>query len=165
MKTSAGFTFIELLLAVIIAGIFLPALSRILSLSMRSSSQGEKYSQAYVLGQQGMEAVYALKSTADANWDWTNTPINTTATTYYQPSETAGVWSLGAITSNPIITQGSFTRTVQISAVNRCGIAPDLTICPGGAPDATTRKIDVAVFWPEAGGNQTVTISSYVTQH
>lgn len=50
--------------------------------------------------------------------------------------------------------QVPYTRTVTISEVVR-----------GGIPDLTTRKIFVTVSWPDPGGTQTVSLTSYVTKH
>ncbi len=78
MKSAkSGFSFVEIIIAIGLAAIFLPALSQVLSLSIRSASQGEKYSQAQAIAQEGMEAAFYLKSLNDANWNWTTTPSKT----------------------------------------------------------------------------------------
>lgn len=57
-----GFTFVEIIIALGLSAILLPALGRALSFSLRIASQGEKFSQAYALAQQSMETLYAQKS-------------------------------------------------------------------------------------------------------
>lgn len=84
-----GFTFVEIIIALGLAAILLPALGRALSFSIRVASQGEKFSQAYALAQQGMENIYAQKSQ-----DW-------------------------ASLANSTIVVLPFTRTIQISPITR----------------------------------------------
>lgn len=158
-----GYSLIEIIIAIALAAIFLPALGTIFSLSLTSASEGEKYSLAYQLAQEGMEAIYYLKSQNDEEWDWVSTPANTDVDEYYQPSQTGGNWLLGDKTKTSVVTKVPFTRQVTLGPVRRClG-----EICDDGlAPlDPYTRLVIVTVSWEEKGTPQTVELHSYVTQH
>ena len=131
-----GFTFVEIIVALGLAAIMLPALGRALSFSIRVASQGEKFSQAYNLAQQDMESMYAQKS---QNWS--------------------------GFTGSTIVTS-PYTRVITVSSVQRCGVKPTWTICTsGGVSDPDTKKITVVVSWAEVGGPQQITLTSYVTNH
>jgi type II secretory pathway pseudopilin PulG len=137
-RNNFGFTFVEIIIALGLSAILLPALGRALSFSIRVASQGEKFSQAYALAQQGMENMYAQKS---QNW---STFTNSTTTTVIAP----------------------FTRVITIVNGLRCGFKPTWEICTTGSQsDPDTKKVTVVVSWPEAGGPQNVTLDSYVTNH
>lgn len=155
-----GFSLVEIIIAVGLVAIFVPAIGIIFSLSIFSASQGEKYSQAYSLAQEQMEALYSLKSESGAGWDWISTPVNTTAGEYYQPYQTGGVWQLGEKTSVPVETEG-FIKKVEILPVMRCG----QEICEIGGLDDASRKAIVYVLWNEKGEEKEVKLETYVTRH
>lgn len=164
-KNNAGFTFVEIIIALGLSAILIPALGRALSFSIRVASQGEKFSQAYALAQENMEAIYYIKSQG-IGWDWINTPTDS----LYQPNNSGGNWVLGGTVTVPVVGPVPYTRTVQISHIKRSTIPP-FDICdepctdPFATPNDYTRKITVLVSWPEAGGTQQVTLNSYVTNH
>ena len=137
-----GFTFVEIIIALGLVAILLPALSRALSFSIRVAAQGEKFSQAYNLAQQGMEEMYAQKS---QNW---STFVGLTPTPVYI---------------------SSYRREITIANGLRCGTKPTWVICDassmGSQSDPDTKKVTVVVYWPEVGGEQNVTLNSYVTNH
>ena len=105
-----------------------------------------------------MEAIYYIKSNDPTNWGWS---ASNPASGTYQPSKSGSVWVLGPIVT-PTISPVPFTRSVQISAVNR-----DLSgnINSTGILDPKTRFIHVVVSWPEGNSTQQVTLDSYVTNH
>lgn len=161
-RTNKGFTLVEILIAIALAAILLPAVGMILSFSIFSSSQGENFSKAYRLAQEGMEAIVYLKSQNNASWDWVATPGNTGINEFYQPSQSGGVWQLGTKTPSPTVTSEIFTRKIQINSVERCGFA----ICAiGGILDPHTRKITTHVLWTERDQPQEVKLETYVTAH
>lgn len=166
MKTTkqSGFTFVEIILAIGLAALLLPALSRALSFSLKISSQGEKITQANALASEGMEAVYYIKTHDTANWAWT---AASPATGQYQPAKTAGIWSLGTVVGSPVAAPGTFTRVVYVSPVMRSGtdICTDPCSDAFAVSDPTTRKVTVVVSFPESVGSQSVNLESYVTQH
>lgn len=163
MNNQKGFTFIELLIAVGLVAIFTPAIIKALSFSLTASHQGEQFSQAYALAQEGMEAIYTMKS----DWNWTSTPANTPIGFYYQPTVSGTSWQLNSQTSSPTMTKAPYTRKISIEPVERCATAEPLIkeICTGGLPDAYSRKISVYVSWPETGTTQEVHLEAYVTAH
>ena len=147
-RNNFGFTFVEIIIALGLAAILLPALGRALSFSIRVASQGEKFSQAYALAQEDMEAIYYIKSNDTTNWAWTaSSPVSGT----YQPSKSGNVWALGPLVTTPVVAPIPFTRSVQISA--------------GETGDSNSRLVHVVVSWPETDGSQKVTLDSYVTNH
>lgn len=162
MKDS-GFSLVEIIIAVGVAAIFLPAIGVILSFALGSSSQGEQFSQAYTLAQEGMEAIIYLKSQNDDFWDWLTTPENTLVGEYYQPSQVGEAWQLNGKTTTPAVTQEPFTRKIEITEVRRCGFA----ICddPLAPVDPYSRKITVYVSWSEKGQEQEAKLDGYVTVH
>ncbi|MFH1971260.1 MAG: type II secretion system protein [Patescibacteria group bacterium] len=155
-----GFSLVEIIIAIGLVAVFLPAIGAIFSLSIFSASQGEKYSQAYALAQEQMEAVYFLKNKAGSSWDWISTPANTLIGEYYQPYQTNGIWQLGGKTVLPQETNG-FNKKVEIFSVRRCGLA----ICEMGVLDDYSRKINVFVSWQEKGEVSEIKMESYVTHY
>lgn len=155
-----GFTLVELIIALGLAAIFLPALVLVFSFSLGSASQGESYTQAYTLAQERMESIYFLKE--DVSWDWVNFPSNNGASDFYQPYKNSGVWELGSKTTTPLETDG-YTVTVQILPVNRS--AGDITEEAWGVLDPKSRKVNVKVVWSEKGSPTEINLVSYVTDH
>lgn len=90
-RNNRGFTFVEIIVALGLAAILLPALGSALSFSIRVASQGEKFTQATSIAQQGMENLYSQKS---QNW---SSIVDGVTTTVSLP----------------------FTRTITISDVKR----------------------------------------------
>lgn len=162
-----GFSLIEIIVAIGLAAIFIPVIGSTLSFSIRSSSQGEKFSQAHRLAQEGMEAIFYLKSHGGSEWQWElNNPENTVLGEYYQPTQVGADWQLGGkIPEDSLTPEGIFTRKIAVAEVSRCG----LRVCEegeiGGIPDKHSRKITVYVTWPEENQTQEVKLNAYVTQH
>ena len=165
-----GFSLIEILIAIALAAIFVPAISKLFTLSLQSSSQGRAYSEAYTIAQEQMEAILYLKSQNDPTWDWINTPENNADSPpdYYQPQFTSGTWQLGTKTTTPAIRNG-YTSTVTISPVHRCGdeICQDESapIDPEADIGLFTKFITVTVSWLESGHPKQVELNSYVTSY
>jgi type II secretory pathway pseudopilin PulG len=158
-----GYSLIESLLAIGLAAIMLPAIAVGLSLAIKTSAQGESFSHAYALAQEGMEAAIALKASQDSSWNWVTTPVSSPENHYYQPSFQSGEWELGVLTDDPLIDIPPYTRTLTVKEVRRCGLA----ICHDGwaAIDPYTRYLTVAVSWMEAGQPQSVELNAYVTAY
>ena len=155
-----GFTLIEIIIAIGLAALILPALFFVFSFSLTSAGQGENFTKAYSLAQKDMESVFYLKNQGTDVWKW-DSSLNTGAGEYYQPVVVGGSLELGSkITTLPDPVDG-FTSKVEISDVGRCG----LNICAGGSYDGTTKKVVVTIGWLEKGQNQEVKIESYVTEH
>jgi len=147
-----GFTLVELIIAIGLAAIFIPAIIYVFSFSFSSASQGEKYTQAYTIAQEQMEAVYFLKSSSDVNWDWVNSPADTIlGIEYYQPKKSGLGWTLGPKTTTPVEDSNGFTAKVEI--------------LPGETSDLNSRTVVVKVAWKENGAPSDVSLVSYVTKH
>lgn len=157
-----GFTLVEILLAVALLAVFLPALLSLFSFSTFSTSQGENFTQAYALAQQQMEVIYALKNNGGTQWDWNTTP----APGLYQ-LPLSPPWQLA---SAPAPTPGQkYTASVRIGSVYRNSNAQPLP--PGdttGTPDVNSRYITVRIEWIErtdqAADPQAVEVHSLVTE-
>ena len=160
-----GFTLVEILIAIGLTALFLPALVFVFSLSLKSAGQGESYTQAYTIAQQQMEAIYYLKEN-DSGWKWEGESINNTidGNDYYQPSLQAdGSWNLGFKTDSPKEMDGH-TATVKILRVYR---DDDLNITEDTSWDIDdyTRKVIVNVAWKENGIPTEIDLVSYVSRH
>lgn len=134
-----GFTLIELLISVALIGIFLPAVMKSLSFSLMEARQGEQFSQAWTIARQGVEQKLAIKTSS---------------------------WS-SFVNGTNVDTVAPFTRTITVEDAYRCG---GTTICkqidPGAILDSYNGKIISSnVSWFENGKQQTVLLTSYVTQH
>ncbi len=165
-KRNEGFSLIEIIVAVGLAAIFLPALGMIFSFAIGSASQGEKYSQAYRLAQEGMETIFYLKSQNDALWDWQATPANTLSGEYYQPNQVGDFWQLGPKTTSLVVTRPPFTRKIEIIEVCR-NLSLIINDCgaPGVSIDPYTRKVISYATWLEKGQTEEVRLEAYVTAH
>lgn len=136
-----GFSLIEIIIAIGVAAIFIPAIGTIFSLSLKSSSQGEKFTQAYALAQEGMEEKFYEKT----NWLWTDT----------NPSNDIVI---NTLTNN-------FTRKIEIAKACR-DASNNLCDCSLGTEDIESRKIIITVFWLEGTPPpQEVKLEAYVTKH
>lgn len=162
-KYSAGFTLVEVIVAIALSVIFVPAIIKLISFASAATSQGERYTQAYSYAQEALEAIYYIKTNDETQWDWKTTPVNTTPGEYYQPDKVSGVWKLGAKTTNPVVTRKPFTRKVEIKLVRRCG--DEICNDPGASPDSFTRLITVYVTWPSSPQDEKIILNAYVTQH
>lgn len=141
MKNS-GFSLIEILIAIALVAVFIPAIATIFSLSLQSSSQGEKFSQAYSLAQQGMEEKFNEKTA----WLWTSSnPTN-------------------GITTNNL--PNNFTRNIEIVKACRDLATKNLCDCSSCSEDNESRRIIVTVSWPERDTLEPqVKLEAYVTKH
>jgi prepilin-type N-terminal cleavage/methylation domain-containing protein len=165
-EPTTAFTLIELMIAIALVGIFLPAIGSVVSISVFSAKQGEDFAKATALAREQMEAVYSIRKDENA-WDWDSTPENTLGDEYYQPILAEGNWSLGNKTTDPLEIDG-FTKTVQINSVCRNLTGLEIVDCEtesGYFVDDITRKISVNVRWSERGQEQNVTLYSYLVSN
>ncbi|MDP3955470.1 MAG: type II secretion system protein [bacterium] len=138
MKNS-GFSLIEILIAIALVAVFIPAIATIFSLSLQSSSQGEKFSQAYTLAQEGMETAFSLKS---------------------QDTEDTDFWNDDTV-SLPTL-PSPFTRNVALN----CGQTPDCPCLDDDGVNPHCRQVTVTVSWPERDTLEPqVKLEAYVTKH
>jgi prepilin-type N-terminal cleavage/methylation domain-containing protein len=162
LRNQDGFTLIELIIAIGLAALLLPAIIAVFSFSLTSAVQGENFTQAYALAQQEMEAVYYLRGQSD--WDWEGSDLNTDTGEFYQPQKVGDLWQLGGKTTTPTDFEG-FTKTVEVNEVRRYLGSGEITNDPIAPIDSSTRKITVNILWKENGQDQSVKLESYVTRH
>jgi len=156
-----GFSLIEIMLTVALTAVILPAIVIVLSFSLRSAKEGEKYTKAYALSQEQMEGIYFLKG--NTAWDWEVTPENTAEGEYYQPQEIEDNWQLGSKTTTPVETEG-YTKKVEIKEVRR-DVTGNISDDPWAIVDDYSRWISVYVAWKDNGLPVEVKIDSLVTKY
>lgn len=144
-----GQTLIELILAMGLAAIILPALMA----GFMSSREGK------VQQGQRMQAIALLKETEQAvksirNTGWNNFATNGT----YHPVLGSSSWSFA---SGTIATNG-FTQEVVISDVSR-NANGDIVIS-GGTNDPSTKKVVITIFWTQPQ-TSSITSTTYYTRN
>jgi len=133
-----GFSLLEIILAVALAGIFIPAIAMTLSLGLQSSSQGENFTKAQALAQEGMEKIYQRKSLINgSNWDWTNN----------LPAEGTAEQTIS----------GKFTLKAKFEKI-------DSTILYSKSRKITV-SVSWKENSPSGNDNQNITLVSYVSAH
>ncbi len=129
-----GFSLIEVLIAIAVAVVILPAVVVLISFGIFTSQQGETYTKAYAIAQKEMENIYGQKST----WTWAvSSPADSVATTI----------------------DDGFTKTIDIKRCISSGI-----ICTPEFNNGETRKVVITIAWKERGENQNISIESYVAK-
>ncbi len=146
IKNKKGQSLVEILLAMGLMAVFLPALLTGFVASREAKPQKQKRFAATVLLREAEEAVRSARES-----DWKNIA---TAGTYY-PVVSANEW---ALTSGSETTTEGFTREIIITDVER-DINGDI-IETGGIVDPSTKQIDITVSWqtPIPGAVDTTTL-------
>lgn len=148
-KTKKGQSLVEILLAMGLAAILLPALLTGLVTTREGRAQQNQRlgASAYL-----KEAQEAVRSVREKGWD------NVVPTGTYHPVFSGSSWSLAAGTDSP----GGYTRSLVISDVFRD--ASGNIVASGGSPDPSTRQITTTVSWgtPFASNISSV---SYLTRY
>lgn len=158
-----GFTLVEVMVSLAIMALFLPALAKLFTFAINTSTQGDMYSKAYALSQEGIEAVYYIKENRPDIWDWDTTPVNTSTTEYYQVIKSGHEWDFdgGKKSAADLLAVDGYTRSIQIFMVVRDADGN----LSGTTEDKYTKKIVSKVSWTGINGQEEVTLSSYVTKH
>jgi type II secretory pathway pseudopilin PulG len=132
-NTTQGQLLIEILVAIALSSILLPALlTGIVSSRSGKAQQGQRV-QAVALMKESTEAVRSIRER-----EWDNFATNGT----YHPSVTGSEWTLTSGTDSV----SGFTRSIVISDVHRDtnGV---IVASPSGTLDPSTKKIDIAIAW------------------
>lgn len=145
----AGFGMIEIIAGVSILALSLAGIGAVAQRSLALSRQALQETQANFLLEEGAEVVRIFRDNA-----WVNISGLSTTTTYYL---TYG--SKWATSTSAVLVDGVFARTVHISDVYRD--AND-DIASSGTFDAGTRKITVALSWPNGFGTSTKSVEFYL---
>lgn len=146
---SRGQSLIELLIAIGLTAILLPALLTGLVASREGKAQEAERLQALGLLREANEAVRSVREK-----NWSNMVVNGT----YYPVISGSTWSLNSGTE----TIGNFSRQIVIEPVQRA--TSGAIVSNGGITDPSTKKITTQVAWnnPYPGS---VTTSEYLTRH
>lgn len=148
-RNQAGQLLIELLVAMAVSAILLPAIATGFVASREGKSQQRQRLDAVSLLKEAEEAVRIVR---EAGW----AGIATNGT--YHPVIAGGTWTLSVGSE---VTNG-FTRSVVIRDVQRNG-SGDIVVS-GGSTDPSTKKIDMTVSWGTFGLS-TVSSTQYLTRY
>lgn len=132
LHRQAGQTLVELLVAIGLSAILLPALATAIIASREGRAQEAERSQAAGLLREATEAVRSVREKG-----WTGFAVNGT----YHPSVSGNAWALTAGSE----TIGNFTRSVLVADAQRN--SGGAIVASGGTIDGATKKITVTVSW------------------
>ncbi|TSC69432.1 MAG: hypothetical protein G01um101466_29 [Parcubacteria group bacterium Gr01-1014_66] len=138
LHTRSGYGLVETIIVVAVIGGILGTFFGIEQLGIRLLRQEKEHLEAFLLAEEGMEAVRALR---DTSWTTHIAPLATNGTPYYAVIENAR-WKL--TTTAPPLLEGIYTRTILFASVNRDGAD---RIAGAGALDPGTRKVTVRINW------------------
>ncbi|OGK16090.1 hypothetical protein A2774_01825 [Candidatus Roizmanbacteria bacterium RIFCSPHIGHO2_01_FULL_39_12c] len=124
---------VELLLAIGLSAILLPALITGLVSSRSGKSQQTLRVEAISLIKETQEAVRSIR-----NRDWGNIAVNGT----YHPVISGTMWA----SASGSLTEAGFTKSYAVSSVNR-DVNGAIVTPPAGTVDNSTKKIDILVSW------------------
>jgi len=134
IKSARGSLIIELLIAIALAGLVIPAILTGLVASREGKVQQEQRLQAVPLLRETVEAVKSVRQN-----NWTTFAVNGT----FHPVAANGSWSLVSGTA----TVSGFVQSVVISDVNRN--ASGAIVTNGGTLDPSTKKVYVKISWTQ----------------
>ena len=152
-RSGAGFSMVEIIIAIAIALFFFSSIYGIISFSNKIMHEGLRKTEAIQFAQEGIEIVRTIK-----NNNWTDDIAILTSGVAYYPVIVDGRWTLTAV-AQPAI-NGVFTRTITIYSVNR-DVNDD--IAEAGTDDPKTKRIVASVSWLERGNNEAVSLQAYLT--
>lgn len=144
-----GQTIVEVLVAIAIAGILLPALATALAASRAGRAQEEERLQAASLLREADEAVRSVREKG-----WAGFAVNGT----YRPAISGSSWTLTAGAE----TLGNFSRQVVVSDAQRN--SSGAIVASGGTVDPSTKKVVATVSW-SLPLPSSVTSESYYQRH
>ncbi len=136
LTKQAGQTIVEVMVAIAIAAVILPALATAIVASREGRAQEAERTQATALARQANEAVRSVREKG-----WSNISALTAGSPYH-PTTAANAWSL----TSGAETIGNFTRQVVASDVQR-NTSTGAIVTSGGLVDPSTRKVTVTVSW------------------
>jgi prepilin-type N-terminal cleavage/methylation domain-containing protein len=157
-----GFTLIEIMFAIALSALILPALVYVLGFSLKTARQGEKYTFAYAHAQEQMEGIISIKRN-DIAWDWESSSLNTGSGEYYQPVLLSDSWQLGTKTTTPAEI-GGFTKKVEIKEVKR-DASGNISSDPWSISDNYSRLVSVTITWKESGETEEIKLTTLQTKN
>ena len=147
--STRGQLLIEILVAIALSSILLPALlTGIVSSRSGKAQQGQRV-QAVALMRETTEAIRSIRER-----EWDNFAINGT----YHPSVNGSEWTLAPSTESV----SGFTRSIVISNVHRDTNGVIMTP-PSGTLDPSTKKIDITITW-NTPYSSSVNSTMYITR-
>lgn len=132
VRRQSGQALVELLVAMGIAALMLPALATAVVASREGRAQQEKRLQASALLREANEAVRIVRQN-----NWTGVSTNGT----YRPTISGNSWTL----TSGAETIGNFTRSIVISDVQRD--SGGAIVASGGTVDPSTKRVVATVSW------------------
>ncbi len=153
MKKQSGFSLVELIIAISIAGIILVGMTQVVAVAIETTERERRTIEALNLAEEGMEALRAMR---DESWS-ANIQALANGTNYYL-DVSGGNWE--ATGANPGFMLGRYDRTFRLSEVFRDG---NDDISSSGTSDPNTRKVTMTVGWRERGATTTVVLDTYLT--
>jgi hypothetical protein len=147
-KIISGQSLVEVLVAMGISALVIPAIYFGLIASRQGQTQMVQRKTALTLLNESIEVVREVREK-----DWTGFAVDGT----FHPSTASGAWILA---SGPE-TLGSFTRSIVISDVYRDNTGKIIT--SGGLLDPSSKKVDYSVSWSQPSVSS-VTTSAYFTR-
>ena len=130
--TNRGASLVELLIAIGVAAVFLPALMTGLVASRNGKAQESQRLQAVPLLKEAQEATRSVREKG-----WVAFAVNGT----YHPVISGSAWTLMA--ESEVV--NGFTRKIVISDANRDSSGK--IVATGGTVDPSTKKVDLSVSW------------------
>jgi len=149
MRKCAGQSLVEVLLALALFVIVVAGTSILLSRYLETQQRAQTLDRVRIIAEESAEAVTSI-----ALNDWTALLDGT-----YGLSSLTGHWTFAA---DPNVLDNTFTRSLEISPVNRdenCAIVES-----GGTPDPDTKRLDVTVSWQQLGSVMQQTAFQYLTR-
>ena len=148
LRDQAGATLVEVLVAIAITGIMLPALATALVSSHAGRPTSTQQLQAASLLREATEAVRTIRERS-----WVEVATDGT----YHPVISGNVWSLASGSE----TVNGFTRRIDISDAQRNGTGGIVT--SGGVVDPSTKHVTVIISWTSPS-NAAISSESYLTR-
>lgn len=158
LRSKRGFSLIELMITIGLAGVLLPALVSGFVATRSGRAQSEQRQKAISLVREGQEAMRVFREA-----DWTTFASKSGPTLYY-PCKQSNTWSV-CTGVDPTVPAG-FTRTIQINDVYRdssFGIVSSTT--PGSYDDPSTKQITTTVGWSTPIANSQVSSNEFLTRY
>lgn len=146
-----GFGLIEIVVGISVLSVSLVGIGAVAQRSLALSRQSLQETQANFLLEEGSEVMRLFRDQGFANISGLST-----TTTYYL-NYSAGKWGT---TTSSVVVDGTFTRTIRTEDVYRDG-SDD--IASSGTLDPGTKKITVALSWPNGFSASTKRVQFYLT--
>ena len=157
-ESSAGFIFLEVIIAVALVSIVFVTLLGIGFLSLNISALLQQESQADSLVKEELEAIRAFRDETVDSWDTTGLGSLDTGVAYHlAKSGDPLAWSVETGSE----TIGIFTRQVVFDSVLRD--SNNNIVESGGTDDPDTKKVTVTVAWLAGAATTTTQMSTYIT--